>query len=114
MYVERIRTPRVERDPAWNSAENGAQEPFDWLPEAGHIRRIAVISVHGCPLARLGEKDTGGMSVYVRQLGLYLGRSGLKVDIYSRSHDPQEGQIISLGENSQVMRIPSGKTSGTQ
>ena len=32
------------------------------------IRRIAMLSVHTCPLAGLGGRDTGGMNGYVRQL----------------------------------------------
>ena len=32
------------------------------------IRRVAMLSVHTCPLATLGGKETGGMNVYVREL----------------------------------------------
>ena len=32
------------------------------------IHHIAVFSVHTCPLATLGGKETGGMNVYVRDL----------------------------------------------
>jgi len=30
--------------------------------------RIAMLSVHSCPVGSLGAKDTGGMSVYIRKL----------------------------------------------
>ena len=33
--------------------------------------RIAMLSVHTCPLATLGGKETGGMNVYVRDLSRY-------------------------------------------
>ena len=33
--------------------------------------RIAMLSVHTCPLAMLGGKETGGMNVYVRDLSRY-------------------------------------------
>ncbi len=33
--------------------------------------RIAMLSVHTCPLVTLGGKETGGMNVYVRDLSRY-------------------------------------------
>ena len=71
-------------------------------------QRIAFVSVHGCPLARLGSKDTGGMSVYVHQLALALGRLGFQVDIYTRAHDPHHSQIVDLGENARVIHVQAG------
>ena len=72
------------------------------------MKRIAVISVHGCPLAHVGEKDTGGMSIYVRQLARELGRLGVQVDVYTRVHDPADAQIERLGHNARVVHIPAG------
>ena len=46
---------------------------------------IAMLSVHTCPLAALGGKETGGMNVYVRELSRELGRMGVEVDIFTRS-----------------------------
>ncbi|MDP9251618.1 MAG: glycosyltransferase family 1 protein, partial [Chloroflexota bacterium] len=43
-------------------------------------RRIAMISVHACPLAKLGGRDSGGMNVYVRELARVLGQRGIEVD----------------------------------
>ena len=71
-------------------------------------QRIAFVSVHGCPLARLGSKDTGGMSVYVHQLALSLGRLGFQVDIYTRVHDSHDSQTVDLGENARVIHVPAG------
>ena len=51
------------------------------------IRRVAMLSVHTCPLATLGGKETGGMNVYVRELARELGRRGLAVDVFTRSQD---------------------------
>ena len=70
--------------------------------------RIAIISVHGCPLAPLGGKDTGGMSVYVHQLARELGQLGLNVDVYTRAHAPGDPLVIPLHENAQVVHIPAG------
>ena len=72
------------------------------------LRRIAFISVHGCPVRRLGEKDTGGMNVYLLSLARELGRQGLQVDVFTRAHDPKDPQVVSLGDNARVVHIKSG------
>src|SRR5512143_4013325 len=76
------------------------------------IRRIAMLSVHTCPLAVLGGKKTGGMNVYVRDLSRELGRRGIKVDVYTRSQNPCIPHVNdSLGENARVIHIPTGPES---
>ncbi|MBI2165364.1 MAG: glycosyltransferase [Chloroflexi bacterium] len=72
------------------------------------VQRVAIISVHGCPLARLGEKDTGGMNVYVLELARELARQGITVDVYTRVHDPQEPRVVFLQERAQVIHLPAG------
>lgn len=73
------------------------------------IRRIAMLSVHTCPLAVLGGKKTGGMNVYVRELSREFGRRGLQVDVYTRSQDSCVGQVDhSLGHHVRVIHIPTG------
>ena len=52
------------------------------------IKRIAMLSVHTCPLATLGGKETGGMNVYVRDLSREFSRRGIEVDVYTRSQNP--------------------------
>ena len=49
--------------------------------------RLALLSMHGCPVSRLGERDTGGMNVYILQIAKELGRRGHIVDVYTRLHD---------------------------
>jgi D-inositol-3-phosphate glycosyltransferase len=55
--------------------------------------KIAILSVHSNPVGELGTENTGGMSVYIRELARELGRAGHRVDIYtcmgggSRTHD---------------------------
>lgn len=71
--------------------------------------RIAEISVHGCPLRPLGSSDTGGMNVYVRQLSQELGRIGVEVDIFTRSHDPEEPEVMAIGENTRLIHIVAGE-----
>ncbi len=71
--------------------------------------RIAMLSYHTCPLAILGGKDTGGMNVYVRELCRVLGRSGIKVDVYTRSQDEHVPHVShDLGFGNRVVHIPAG------
>jgi D-inositol-3-phosphate glycosyltransferase len=67
-----------------------------------------MLSVHSCPTRRLGGKDTGGMSVYIRELARELGRRGHWVDIYTRAHDPTDHQIVELGENARLIHLEAG------
>lgn len=70
--------------------------------------RLALISFHSCPGGRLGEKDTGGMNVYVRQLAYELGSRGHQVDVFTRCHDPQDSQIIPIGRGARVIHLKAG------
>ncbi|MCI0770288.1 MAG: glycosyltransferase [Chloroflexi bacterium] len=70
--------------------------------------RLALLSFHGCPVARLGEKDTGGMNVYVMQLAKEFGRRGHQVDVFTRYHDPLDPQIVELGEGARVVHLKAG------
>ncbi|MBI4787286.1 MAG: glycosyltransferase [Chloroflexi bacterium] len=71
---------------------------------------IAMFSVHTCPLAALGGKETGGMNVYVRELSRELARRGHRVDIFTRSQDPTVPHIEmdGLGLGGDVFHIPAG------
>ncbi|MEE9247126.1 MAG: glycosyltransferase [Dehalococcoidia bacterium] len=69
---------------------------------------IALVSVHGCPLARLGERDTGGMNVYLLQLAKELGERGIRADVFTRYHDPKDPQAVELGPNARVIHIEAG------
>lgn len=71
--------------------------------------RIAMLSVHTCPLATLGGKETGGMNVYVRELAHELGRQGIGVDVFTRSQDEHQLHIKhDLGYGNRVFHIPAG------
>jgi len=71
--------------------------------------RIAMLSAHSCPVGNLGAKDTGGMSVYIRELASALGEQGHLVDIYTRVHDPRDPQIINLGQNARLIHLKAGE-----
>lgn len=71
--------------------------------------RIAMISAHSCPVGKLGTKDTGGMSVYIRELAGELGKQGHLVDIYTRVHDPKDLQIYELNQNARLIHLRAGE-----
>jgi D-inositol-3-phosphate glycosyltransferase len=75
------------------------------------MRRVAVLSVHSCPLAALGGKETGGMNVYVRELSRQMGRLGIGVDVFTRSQNPHISPIVALGQNARVVHIKAGPKS---
>jgi D-inositol-3-phosphate glycosyltransferase len=72
------------------------------------MRRVAVLSVHSCPLAALGGKETGGMNVYVRELSRQMGRLGIGVDVFTRSQNPHISPVVPLGQNARVVHIKAG------
>lgn len=73
------------------------------------ISRIAMLSVHTCPLATLGGKKTGGMNVYVRDYSRQLARLGIKVDIFTRSEDDCQPMVRhDLGNGARVIHITAG------
>jgi len=65
--------------------------------------RIAMLSAHSCPVGKLGTKDTGGMSVYMREIACELGQQGHSEDIYTRVHDPEDRQIYELNQNARLI-----------
>lgn len=71
--------------------------------------RIAMVSAHSCPIGNLGAKDTGGMSVYIRELAHELGKRGHLVDIYTRAHDPKDRQTYELGQNARLIHLEAGE-----
>ena len=71
--------------------------------------KIAMLSVHSCPVGELGSKDTGGMSVYIRELASELGKQGHLVDVYTRAHDPADDQIVEFGENARIIHLQVGE-----
>lgn len=70
--------------------------------------RVAMLSTHSCPVGPLGARDTGGMSVYVREVAAELGRLGHQVDIYTRTHDTKESEVMTLAENVRLIHLDAG------
>jgi D-inositol-3-phosphate glycosyltransferase len=71
--------------------------------------RIAMLSVHSSPMGELGTKDTGGMSVYVRELARELGNRGHRVDIYTRLNGSRHRQIAQLNDKVRLIHLRAGK-----
>ncbi|HKW93009.1 MAG TPA: glycosyltransferase [Methylomirabilota bacterium] len=69
---------------------------------------VAMLSVHTCPLAALGGKETGGMNVYVRQTASELGRMGVHVDVFTRSQNATIPRVVELGPGARVVHLPAG------
>lgn len=70
--------------------------------------RIAIISVHGCPMMRAGVRSAGGMNIYLKHLVESLGQKDFYVDLFTRNHQPDGPAIIPLGPKSRVIHIPAG------
>lgn len=58
--------------------------------KANQPMRIAMLSIHSSPVGPLGTQNTGGMSVYVRELARWLGDQGHTVDIFTHVHAAQD------------------------
>jgi len=70
--------------------------------------RVAVLSVHTCPLAALGGKETGGMNVYVRELARELGRMRVTADIFTRSQNPAIPRVVAVADGVRVVHLAAG------
>ena len=76
--------------------------------------RIAMLSIHSSPIGELGTKNTGGMSVYIRELARHLGTFGHRVDIYTRLNGTPHNQIIDLHENVRLIHLSAGSNGYVQ
>jgi D-inositol-3-phosphate glycosyltransferase len=72
-----------------------------------HPLRVAMLSIHSSPLGPLGTRDTGGMSVYVRELAHWLGRMGHRVDIFTCMRIG-ETDHLELDPNVRLIRLAPG------
>jgi D-inositol-3-phosphate glycosyltransferase len=72
-----------------------------------HPHRLALISAHTSPLARLGSHKAGGMNVYVRETAIELARLGHVVDVFTRD-DGTHPDVVSLGQRARVVHLGAG------
>ncbi len=52
--------------------------------------KIAMLSLHSCPLCKPGSRYNGGMSIYIRELAQELASHGHSVDIFTCTHGDEE------------------------
>jgi len=89
------------------------QLPPCLVERAGRFRplSIAMISVHGCPYIRAGEKNAGGMNIYVLETARQLAARGAHVDVFTRRHSPRDPQIMQLSARARVVHLNAGPVS---
>jgi len=67
--------------------------------------KIAMLSIHSDPIGELGTKDTGGMSVYIRELARELGKREHCIDIYTRLLKGKDRAITRLYDNVRLIHL---------
>lgn len=72
-------------------------------------RRIAVVSYHTCPLSDSEGEETGGLNVYVLELCKQLAKKGYMIDIFTRSSDKNNQEVVEVSNNLRVIHIVAGK-----
>ncbi len=77
-------------------------------------KRIAMISMHTCPLAFEEGKETGGMNVSVMELSRALVKMGHIVDVYTRIQSDKSEKIVKVMENFRVIHVAAGPTHTTK
>lgn len=70
-------------------------------------RRAAIISYHSSPLLEPGTGDSGGMTIFVRELTGALAKRGTSTDIYTRSTGAHE-RVKELSPGVRVISIDAG------
>ncbi len=74
--------------------------------------RIALVSYHTCPLARLGGRFSGGLNVYVRESARELARQGFAVDIFTAAHRGEGERVSRVGPGLRLIHLPVEGASG--
>jgi D-inositol-3-phosphate glycosyltransferase len=72
------------------------------------MRKIALISEHASPLARIGSTDSGGQNVYVAQLAKHLARLGYLVDVFTRRDSPELAPTVDWLPGVRIVHVPAG------
>ena len=75
--------------------------------KGSQVRRIAVLSYHSSPLTEPGAGDSGGMTIYVRQLAESLTSLGVATDIFTRAAEAGS-RITRLSPGVRVIPIDAG------
>ena len=78
------------------------------LPTGQTIHRVAMVSVHGCPLMLPAVRSAGGMNVYLGKIAALLAERDVCVDVFTRNHHAGGPQLLELGPNARVVHLPAG------
>lgn len=73
---------------------------------------IAMLSLHSSPIGRLGTGDTGGMSVYLMELGRALGERGHRIDIFTREVKGKASTPVTVSTNVRIICLAVPGTRG--
>lgn len=71
--------------------------------------KLAFLSIHSSPFSQPGIGDTGGMSIYIRELSKQLVKFGCSVDIFTRCNDPQLPEFEVITSRLRIINIQAGK-----
>jgi len=72
------------------------------------VSSVAVLSMHTSPLEQPGMGDSGGMNVYVRELGASLAQAGVDVRVYVRRWAEGLPDRVSVEPGFEVVHIDAG------
>jgi D-inositol-3-phosphate glycosyltransferase len=70
--------------------------------------RLAILSVHTCPLAPLGGWETGGMNVYLREVTRELAARGAQVDIFTRRQKDHSTDVVEFAPGARIIHVDAG------
>jgi len=70
--------------------------------------KIAMLSIHSSPIGDLGTRDTGGMSVYVREMAKELGKKDHHIDIFTQHNVGKHDPVIHLYDNVRLIHLSGG------
>ena len=70
--------------------------------------KIAMLSIHSSPIGDLGTRDTGGMSVYIREMAKELSRNGHYIDIFTQHNVGDYDPVIHLYDNVRLVYLSGG------
>ncbi len=67
-----------------------------------------MLSMHTSPLAQPGQGDSGGMNVFVRELGTALAQAGVVTRIYTRRTDDAAPDRVRVEPGLEVVHVDAG------
>ncbi len=72
------------------------------------MKRVALLTVHTCPLLQPGSGWAGGMNVYIDELARALAREGVRVDIFTRRHSKEVPATVTVDKGVVLHHIDAG------